>query len=253
MPQGFAPGQWRQIPPPRGTTRALGSDIALYDDKLLDLIGEVQALLEPDELAVISPAQPEHLHLLYGELAHENPLTARYIESRDGRPYRFSDVCTSADLHQTRLYERVYAPMGVEYQMAFTLPAPSGRLLGVALSRSNRDYSEAEKGMIERARPFLIQAWRNSLDYAAVSTAGNHTEIPDPEAGVAALRKGGLTRRQAEVLLLIARGHSTADAAVELELSDRTVHKHLEHCYRTLGVNSRWAAAAVVWSLLEHQ
>jgi DNA-binding CsgD family transcriptional regulator len=252
----------------------------VYDDKLLDLIGEVQALLELDELvdgmlaalqrnvpseyvsindigpspeeviAVITPPQPEHLHQIYAELAHENPLTARYIETRDGRPHRFSDVCSPAELHRTRLYERVYAPLGVEYQMAFTLPAPSGRILGVALSRSNRDYLDAEKAMIERARPFLIQAWRNALDYTAVRAASGLTRAPDPEVGIAALRKAGLTRRQAEVLLLIARGRSTAEVATELALSDRTVHKHLELSYRTLGVNSRWAASAMVWSML---
>lgn len=204
-----------------------------------------------DVVAVISPSQPEHLHRLYGEFAHENPLTARYVASRDGRPYRFSDVCTTSDLHRTELYRRLYAPLGVEHQIAFTLPAPSGRVLGVALSRSHRDYSEAEKAMLERARPFLIQAWRNSLDYRAVRQARGGTEIADPEAGVAALRKRGLTRRQAEILLLIARGNSTADIAGTLGLSDRTVHKHLELGYRTLGVNSRWAAAAVVWSLQE--
>lgn len=203
-----------------------------------------------DVVAVISPPQPEHLHRLYGELAQENPLTARYVETRDGRPHRFSDVCTPAELHATELYRRVYAPLGVEYQIAFALPAPSGRVLGVAMSRSNRDYSDAEKGMIERARPFLIQAWRNALDYTALRRARDLTEIPDQEAGIAALRDAGLTRRQAEVLLLIARGHSTADVAAELALSDRTVHKHLELSYRSLGVNSRWAAAAMVWSLL---
>jgi DNA-binding CsgD family transcriptional regulator len=205
----------------------------------------------PEEVvAVISPPQPEHLHQVYGELAHENPLTARYIETRDARPYRFSDVTTAAELHRTELYRRVYAPLGVEYQMAFALPAPSGRVLGVALSRSNRDYSDAEKGMIERARPFLIQAWRNALDYTAVVRVRNLTELADPEAAIETLRERDLTRRQAEVLLLIARGHSAANVAHELELSDRTVHKHLELSYRTLGVNSRWAAAAMVWSLL---
>jgi hypothetical protein len=33
-----------------------------------------------------------------------------------------------------------YRSIGVEYQIAFTLPAAAGRLLGVALSRSERDY-----------------------------------------------------------------------------------------------------------------
>jgi DNA-binding CsgD family transcriptional regulator len=54
----------------------------------------------------------------------------------------------------------------------------------------------------------------------------------------------GLTRREAEVLALVARGSSNGDVARELGISDRTVAKHLERAYRALGVETRTAAAA---------
>lgn len=53
-----------------------------------------------------------------------------------------------------------------------------------------------------------------------------------------------LTVREAEVLLWIARGKSNRDIAEILELSPRTVNKHLEQIYAKLGVENRTAAAA---------
>lgn len=52
-----------------------------------------------------------------------------------------------------------------------------------------------------------------------------------------------LTEREREVLGLIARGHSTADAARTLSLSPHTVHGHVKVIYQKLGVSSRAEAA----------
>lgn len=53
-----------------------------------------------------------------------------------------------------------------------------------------------------------------------------------------------LTERQADVLRLIARGHSNAEIAARLHLSEHTVHRHIANIYRALGLSSRAAAAA---------
>lgn len=55
---------------------------------------------------------------------------------------------------------------------------------------------------------------------------------------------GGLTRREAEVLGLVARGLSNREVAAALVLSDKTVARHLANVYTKLGVTSRTAAAA---------
>jgi DNA-binding CsgD family transcriptional regulator len=249
----------------------------------LDLIGEVQGMLELDELidgmlaaiqrnvpsdwvslndigpdterviSVVMPEPPEHLYRAFGEYAFQNPLMLRYMETLDGRPYRFSDVTTVEEYHALDLYRHVYAEMGVEHQIAFTLPATPGRVIAIALSRGGEDYSDEERDLIERARPFLIQAWRNAIDHTALRdelAARPLGPASGDAAALAALRARGLTERQAEVLALVARGRSNRDAGAILGISERTSQKHLEHCFRVLDVSSRSAAAELFWSLL---
>ncbi len=61
------------------------------------------------------------------------------------------------------------------------------------------------------------------------------------EALIATLR---LTQREAEVLAWVIRGKTNRDIADILGMSPRTVHKHLEHIFEKLGVETRTAAAA---------
>ncbi|WP_414653260.1 response regulator [Hyphomicrobium sp.] len=66
-------------------------------------------------------------------------------------------------------------------------------------------------------------------------------------SGEASLLKAklGLTTREAEVLLWIARAKSNRDIAQILGMSPRTVNKHLEQIYVKLGVENRAAAATI--------
>jgi len=54
-----------------------------------------------------------------------------------------------------------------------------------------------------------------------------------------------LTGREAEVLLWIARGKSNKDISGILQISPRTVNKHLEQIFEKLGVENRASATAV--------
>lgn len=68
----------------------------------------------------------------------------------------------------------------------------------------------------------------------------------DPARDVARLVGSlGLTQREAEVLLWVSYGKSSIDISDVLEISPRTVQKHLEHVYEKLGVETRSAAAAI--------
>jgi DNA-binding NarL/FixJ family response regulator len=58
-------------------------------------------------------------------------------------------------------------------------------------------------------------------------------------------KKLAVTEREAEVLLWIAHGKSNRDIAEILDLSPRTVNKHLEQIYAKLGVENRASAAAL--------
>jgi DNA-binding NarL/FixJ family response regulator len=65
-------------------------------------------------------------------------------------------------------------------------------------------------------------------------------------------RPGGLTRRETEVLALVAAGRSNQEIAAELVLSVRTIERHLSTVYQKLGLEGRSArAAAVSYALRE--
>ena len=69
----------------------------------------------------------------------------------------------------------------------------------------------------------------------------------DSEAALmdALLRHFPLTAREAEVLYWVIQGKTNRDIGEILSLSPRTVHKHLEHVFEKLGVETRTAAAAL--------
>ena len=58
-------------------------------------------------------------------------------------------------------------------------------------------------------------------------------------------KQGGLTRREAEVLLWVSYGKTNKTISEILGISPRTVNKHLEQVFRKLGVETRAAATAI--------
>jgi DNA-binding CsgD family transcriptional regulator len=57
----------------------------------------------------------------------------------------------------------------------------------------------------------------------------------------------GLTRRELQVLRLVAAGLTNKAIAAELILSERTVHRHVSNIFVKLGVSSRAAATAYAY------
>ena len=114
-------------------------------------------------IAITEPELSKTVHEAWGRLAHTNPLVARMVRTRDGRPWRFSDVVSQAELREMPIYRELYRPLGIEHQIAFALPAPASITIGVALSRGGRlDFTDTEREMLGVIRPHLIQAYRNA-------------------------------------------------------------------------------------------
>jgi DNA-binding NarL/FixJ family response regulator len=57
----------------------------------------------------------------------------------------------------------------------------------------------------------------------------------------------GLSVREAEIMSLIADGHSNGEIAAQLVLAEKTVKNHVNRIYAKLGAESR-AAAIVRWT-----
>ena len=90
-------------------------------------------------------------------LAHEHPLIAHFRATGDTRPTKISDFLSRSAFRRTELYRAVYGPMGVEYQMAVTLPAAAGAVVGIALNRDRPDFDERDRALLDVLRPHLGQ------------------------------------------------------------------------------------------------
>jgi DNA-binding CsgD family transcriptional regulator len=207
---------------------------------LSDVGSDPQSIVE-----IVDPPPPPEIFSTFAELARTNPLVNRFDETRDGRAYRFSDVVSRKQLQALEIYQRVYSVIGLEHQIAFTLESGEDRrILAIHLGRRKRDFSDRDRDLLNAARPFLIQAYRNAIRYTRALEAGRDPAPPSVDA----LARLGLTRRQAQALQLLASGASEHEIAARLGISVRTAQKHLEHCYRRLGVTRRSEAAAIAWA-----
>ncbi len=128
-------------------------------------------------------------------------------------------VLSAADSYQTSLEPRPHRP-------ALTA-ADAAKRLRAEVSSGRLDGAAAE---------------------AVLTAAGHRTHSRRTTA------PAGLTRREVEVLGLVARGHDVKQIADRLVISQKTVGHHLEHIYLKIGVSNRTGAAlyAIEHGLVGH-
>jgi len=83
----------------------------------------------------------------------------------------------------------------------------------------------------------LLEGVPSLRDVEALVVASRHAG--DAEAHRALVGPHTPTRREAEVLALVARGHTTNEIAAVLQLSACTVRRHVRNACRKLGAASR--------------
>jgi len=101
----------------------------------------------------------------------------------------------------------------------------------------------------------VASAVRQAFDHS-VYLAGGPRPVGGPPStgGAPAESPGGLTRRELEILRLVAEGHSNSQLARMLWVTEQTVKFHLSNIYRKLEVSNRTEASrwAQVNGLLTH-
>lgn len=115
--------------------------------------------------------------------------------------------------------------------------APLNEALGALKTDKGKDASDA---IVLDLRGACIEVRRVTEHSEAIQIYS--FRLRDP-ASSATWKPPKLTGRESEVLLWVARGKTNRDIAEILEMSPRTVNKHLEHIFEKLGVETRSAAA----------
>jgi DNA-binding CsgD family transcriptional regulator len=93
-------------------------------------------------------------------LAYQNPILDYFRRTGDGSARRMSDFITRDELHALELYREVYRTIGAEYQVAVGLPCPQPLVVGIALSRTHRDFDDGEVVVLNILRAHIAQAYR---------------------------------------------------------------------------------------------
>ena len=142
---------------------------------------------------------------------------------------KISDFYSARQWHSTGLYHDACRPCGIEHHLTLCLPAGPGPAAGpgrtirlIFLRGPGPDFCDRDRDLLTVLRPHLHQAYLDA----------ERRRLPAPR----------LTARHWELLHLVAAGHTNAQIARRLGISEATVRTHLEHIYRLLGVSSRTAA-----------
>jgi len=279
-----------------------------------------------------------------------HPLYRYYLQTGNGLAHKTSQVMTKSQFRRYCEGDEFARQLGARYQMGLFFPAGPSVITSILLARSQRDFAERERALVNRLYPHLVQAFRNTASLNRLSRdvdgligmlegptssvvvlagdgrvkrwteRGRHwiaqycrtpfpaqadrlpecfadwygrqlalvaqeTLSPSPrdplvvdksgrqltvqlipdhfrdehllllnekrdDSSWTALGEYGLTPRESEVLAWVAKGKTNAEVGVILQMSDRTVQKHLEHVYQKLGVGTRTTATVRALKML---
>jgi DNA-binding NarL/FixJ family response regulator len=116
--------------------------------------------------------------------------------------------------------------------------------IGIVAHGERPDRHLANSAIQAGASAYLARTASADLLMRAVNAALSQESFVDPAVPPTGSR-GKLTRRQREILQLIANGESTTAASRELGLSEETVKTHTKNALGRLGARNRTHAVAI--------
>jgi DNA-binding CsgD family transcriptional regulator len=207
------------------------------------------------------PTRWEQLSEAFTRNIQQFPLLSYRTIKRIGDAAAVSDF---ADWHQFKrldLYDQYYRELGIEDDLSINFWTPKQRVC-VCVLRERRGFSTEERAVFNALRPHLEQAYRSIAAYetlrktqavaatlpftgpsAASAGAMSSSGWPEPAQGATALRKLGLSTREAQVLYWVACGKTSPEVAMILGIRPNTVRTHLKVIFNTLGVENRLSAS----------
>ncbi|MGY1714713.1 helix-turn-helix transcriptional regulator [Geodermatophilus nigrescens] len=163
--------------------------------------------------------------------ATTHPLIRWYAVTRRSAPQVLGRVPREvAPAGMTAEWAGFARSFGITHQLSLPLRVGEG-IEAYVVSRPEDDFGDADVELAGLVLPALacLLAQHRVLH-----------GVPDEQSGRA--RDLGLTERELAVLRLLGAGLTAQAIGHRLRTSPRTVHKHLEHLYRKLGVRDRLMA-----------
>ncbi len=140
----------RHIIPQLG--KLLGSDITSYNE-VNPVSRQVTGFIDPDEFNISA------LTATLERYMNDHPVIVHNQITGDGNALRISDFISQRELRDTGLYQELYRPMGVEFQISMTLPTRRPLIAALVFNRKLSDFSERDRKILDTLRPHLTAAF----------------------------------------------------------------------------------------------
>jgi len=164
----------------------------------------------------------------------EHPFTRYFAGAGKPTTLMWSDFYTCIQLRNSKFWDIICKALEYDRNISvpvMTLPGASG----LGLGRRGKHFTERDRLILNLLRPHFNRAWRNA-------------EVATSLQGLAARRLSdfGLLPRETEIAYWVSQGKTNPEIATILNISPRTVEKHVEHILTKLGVENRASAAVII-------
>ncbi len=188
-------------------------------------------------------ARHDELLARSGEVAPlEHPVFALMARGEQ-RPVRLSDLMSQNRLHRTNLYNDLFKPVDVEYQIVIPLISKES-VGGLAINRGGKDFTDEELTFAGHFARHVRLSYQTARRLESVGSSGGATS----DRLSAAKRAWSLTERQTAVLALVVVGESNKSIAATLGCAEVTVESHVTALLRKSGSDSRTRLVARFWT-----
>ena len=199
----------------------VGAEITCFDTfdvagRMVNLGSSAPALFTPETFSCLA------------EQVHEHPLFGKIFLERSPTPLKITDFCPSWQFFKSDIFNSFYRLLAVRHQLIVGFDLPGVGFTTCALSRSHRDFNEADRALLAFAQAHLA-----ALLHLA------HPPASGPADAAALANTLGLTAREADILRHLAQGRADKEIAHCCRISPRTVQNHLRSIYAKLGVDNR--------------
>ncbi|KPU84516.1 hypothetical protein JI58_03250 [Marinosulfonomonas sp. PRT-SC04] len=183
-----------------------------------------------------------------------DPFHDLHINTSPPGVYRLSDIAPDK-FRSNRYYLEYYKKTGMQDEFAFVIHPAAGVSLHICLGRdssSNTRFSPRDLATAKRIMPLVASL--SSAHWGTLRSKGEYTEgnITSKLIEAMQLHHGiMLTTRQAEVAMMVLRGHSSVSIGLKLGLSDQTIKVFRKQLYKKCRISSQAQLFTLIIPILE--
>lgn len=185
-----------------------------------------------------------------------DPFHALHLRRAAAGVYRLRDVAPDA-FGRSRYHDEYYRDTTLLDEIVFVARPAEAVTVMLCLGRdaaSGEAFGASEVAACEAVAPVVVAlAERHWQGLAVTGSGGGAGDVAAALIAAAGARGIGLSRRQAEVALLILRGHSTTSIGLALGVSPQTVKVFRRQLYARCGLSSQGELFALMLPLLAGQ